>query len=89
MICPSSKCVKKSFSYSRSTSFTLYVDRTPIGQGKYLGRRENKGLQEKIEVLLNEGKSYTMIVSLLGCARGIIAKVSKRIKGKLASLSIS
>jgi DNA invertase Pin-like site-specific DNA recombinase len=58
----------------------LYVDRSPIGQVKYAGRQENKELQEKIELLLNEGKSYTMIVRLLGCARGTIAKVSRRIK---------
>jgi len=60
-----------------------------IGQGKYLGRRENKDLQEKINLLLREGKSYTMIVRLLGCSRGTIAKVSRRIKDKLVALSIS
>jgi DNA invertase Pin-like site-specific DNA recombinase len=60
-----------------------------IGQGKYLGRRENKELQEKIELLLNEGKSYTMIVRLLGCSRGTIAKVSTRVKDELTALSIS
>lgn len=60
-----------------------------IGQGKYLGRRENKDLQEKIDLLLREGKSYTMIVRLLGCSRGTIAKVSTRIKDELVALSIS
>ena len=50
------------------------------GQGGYKGRRENKELQEKIEWLLEEGKSYTMIMNLLGCARGTIAKVSTRLK---------
>ena len=70
-------------------SFSYGGEGYPIGQGENTGRQENKDLQEKIELLLKEGKSYIMIVSLLGCVRGIIAKVSKRIKGKLASLSIS
>jgi len=52
------------------------------GRGGYKGRRENKELQEKIEWLLEEGKSYAMIMNLLGCARGTIAKVSKRIKSE-------
>lgn len=49
-------------------------------QGLYKGRRENKELHTKIEMLLEEGKSYTMIMSLLGCSRGVIAKVSSNMK---------
>lgn len=49
-------------------------------QGKYKGRGENKKLHESIGMLLKEGKSYTAIMELLGCARGTIAKVSSRVK---------
>jgi len=49
-------------------------------QGRYKGRRENQERLYNIESLLREGKSYTKIIKLLGCARGTIAKVSKRIK---------
>ena len=48
--------------------------------GLYKGRRENTDLHEKIEMLLEEGKSYTMIMKLLGCSRGTIAKVSGKLK---------
>lgn len=51
-------------------------------QGKklYKGRRENTELLNKIRLLLLEGKSYSMIMHLLTCSRGTIAKVAKRLK---------
>lgn len=49
-------------------------------QGKYKGRPENIELQNKIEGLLKDGKSYNYIQSLLGCSRHTISKVNKRVK---------
>jgi DNA invertase Pin-like site-specific DNA recombinase len=49
-------------------------------KGLYKGRRENEGLLNKIEFLLLEGKSYNMVMHLLACSRGTIAKVAKRLK---------
>ncbi|WP_239986598.1 MULTISPECIES: recombinase family protein [Arenibacter] len=49
-------------------------------QGKYKGRPENIELQNKIEGLLRDGKSYNYIQNLLGCSRHTISKVNKRIK---------
>jgi len=49
-------------------------------QKKYKGRPENIELQEKIESMLNDGKSYNYINSMLGCSRGTISKVNKRLK---------
>jgi DNA invertase Pin-like site-specific DNA recombinase len=46
--------------------------------GLYKGRRENAELHSKIKLLLSENKSYNMIISLLNCSRGTIAKVAKR-----------
>jgi len=46
--------------------------------GLYKGRRENTELHKKIEMLLQEGKSYTTIMHLISCSRGTIAKVAKR-----------
>jgi DNA invertase Pin-like site-specific DNA recombinase len=46
-------------------------------QGLYRGRRENTKLHKNIRLLLSEGKSYNSIISLLGCSRGTIAKISK------------
>ena len=46
--------------------------------GLYKGRRENTDLHKKIEMLLQEGKSYTTIMHLISCSRGTIAKVAKR-----------
>ena len=51
-----------------------------LASGLYKGRKEDTELSKKIEMLLNDGKSYSMIVHLLGCSRGKIAKVSKRLK---------
>lgn len=47
--------------------------------GKYKGRPENMQLQQKIEILLKDGKSYSFIQSLVGCSRHTISKVSKKI----------
>ncbi|NKI27657.1 recombinase family protein [Arenibacter sp. 6A1] len=49
-------------------------------QGKYKGRPENIELQNKIEGLLRDSKSYNYIQNLLGCSRHTISKVNKRIK---------
>jgi len=51
-----------------------------LSNGLYRGRKEDSELSNKIELLLLEGKSYSMIIHLLGCSRGTIAKVSKRLK---------
>ena len=51
-----------------------------VANGLYKGKQENQDLLGKIEILLSEGKSYSMIMDLLGCSRGSIAKVSKRLK---------
>jgi len=48
--------------------------------GKYKGRPENFILQNKIEGLLKDSKSYSHIQNLLGCSRHTISKVSKKIK---------
>ncbi|SKB44649.1 recombinase family protein [Maribacter arcticus] len=48
-------------------------------QGKYKGRPENIELQNKIEGLLRDSKSYNYIQNLLGCSRHTISKVNKRI----------
>jgi len=44
------------------------------------GRGENAELHKKIEMLLQEGKSYTTIMHLITCSRGTIAKVATRLK---------
>ena len=51
-----------------------------IKEGVYKGRRENKDLHAKIEMLLGEGKSYTMIMKLIRCSRGSVARVSSKRK---------
>lgn len=45
--------------------------------GKYKGRRINHNLHENIIALLKAGKSYNSIVSLLGCSKSTISKISK------------
>jgi len=54
--------------------------------GLYKGRRENTDLHKKIEMLLQEGKSYTTIMHLISCSRGTIAKVAKRESANLSVL---
>ncbi len=51
-------------------------------ENKYKGRPDNIKLQNQIESLLRDGKSYSYIMDLLNCGRATIAKVSKRIKDK-------
>lgn len=51
-----------------------------LSGGLYKGRKEDTELSKKIEMLFNDGKSYSMIVHLLGCSRGKIAKILKRLK---------
>jgi DNA invertase Pin-like site-specific DNA recombinase len=46
---------------------------------KYKGRPEDTELQEKIESMLIDDKSWNYIVNILGCSRGTISKVSKRL----------
>lgn len=46
--------------------------------GLYKGRRESVELHNNVKLLLSENKSYNMIISLLKCSRGTIAKVAKR-----------
>jgi len=48
--------------------------------GKYKGRPEDLELQEKIESLLTDGKSYNYIQNMLNCSRHTISKVNKKIK---------
>lgn len=45
--------------------------------GKYQGRPPDHQLRQNIALLLEEGKSWSKIQSLLGCSRSTIAKVSK------------
>ena len=47
--------------------------------GKYKGRAINPKLHETIQALLVAHKSYTDIVSLLGCSRSTISKIRKAI----------
>jgi DNA invertase Pin-like site-specific DNA recombinase len=47
---------------------------------KYKGRPEDIELQEKIESLLTDSKSWNYIQNMLGCSRGTISKVSKRVR---------
>ena len=46
----------------------------------YKGRKEDAKRLANIEMLLLEGKSYSVITELLNCSRKTVAKVSKRIK---------
>lgn len=45
--------------------------------GKYQGRQPDHQLRQNIALLLEEGKSWSKIQSLLGCSRSTISKVSK------------
>ena len=45
--------------------------------GKYQGRKPNRQLRENIAMLLDEGKTWSQIQSLLGCSRSTIANVKK------------
>ncbi|MFM2586720.1 recombinase family protein [Vibrio campbellii] len=54
-------------------------------EGKYKGRPVNIKLHQKIEGLLQDGKSYSQIEALIGCSRHTISKVSKLLKANKAS----
>ncbi|MGL5025944.1 MAG: recombinase family protein, partial [Shewanella oncorhynchi] len=45
--------------------------------GKYLGRQPDHGLRQNIRLLLDEGKSWSQVQSLLKCSRSTIAKTAK------------
>ena len=46
-------------------------------QGKYRGRQINQKRHDTIAALLRDGKSYSEIVSMLGCSRATISVVKK------------
>ena len=50
--------------------------------GLYKGKQENSELHAKIQLLLSEKKSYNMIIHLLQCSRGTIARVAKKLKAE-------
>lgn len=52
-------------------------------EGRYLGRPNDKELQQKIEGMLLDKKSYDYIQHILGCSRSTISKVSKRLKQEI------
>ena len=45
--------------------------------GKYQERKPDLKLRENIQLLLNEGKSWSQVQALLGCSRSTIATVKK------------
>ncbi|WP_438863093.1 recombinase family protein [Neptunicella sp.] len=49
-------------------------------EGRYPGRPSDIELQQKIEGMLLDKKSYDYIQHILGCSRSTISKVSKRLK---------
>ena len=49
-------------------------------KGLYKGRRKDAELHRKVELSLSENKSYNMIISLLNCSSGTIAKVARHQK---------
>ena len=49
-------------------------------EGRYPGRPSDTELQQKIEGMLTDKKSYDYIQHILGCSRTTISKVSKRLK---------
>lgn len=49
-------------------------------EGRYLGRPIDIELQQKVEGMLSDKKSYDYIQHILGCSRSTISKVSKRLK---------
>ncbi|MCC2525758.1 recombinase family protein [Vibrio coralliilyticus] len=52
-------------------------------EGRYRGRPMNVELQQKIEGMLLDNKSYDYIQHILSCSRTTISKVSKRLKQKI------
>lgn len=51
--------------------------------GKYQGRQPDHQLRQNIALLLDEGKSWSTIQTLLGCSRSTIAKVKKQLSDQL------
>ena len=49
-------------------------------EGRYPGRPSDTELQQKIEGMLTDKKSYDYIQPILGCSRTTISKASKRLK---------
>ena len=49
-------------------------------EGRYSGRPIDIGLQQNIEGMLSDKKTYDYIQHILGCSRSTISKVSKRLK---------
>lgn len=49
-------------------------------EGRYPGRPSDTELQQKIEGMLTDKKSYDYIQHILGCSRTTISKASKRLK---------
>jgi len=49
-------------------------------EGRYLGRPTDTALQQKIEGMLMDKKSYDYIQHILGCSRTTISKASKKLK---------
>ena len=45
--------------------------------GKYLGRQPDHELRQNIQLLLNEGKSWSQVEKLLKCRPSTIAKAVK------------
>ena len=51
-------------------------------EGRYRGRPIDIELQQKVEGMLSDKKSYDYIQHILGCSRSTISKVSKRLKSE-------
>ena len=49
-------------------------------EGRYRGRPIDIELQQKVEGMLSDKKSYDYIQHILGCSRSTISKVSKKLK---------
>ena len=52
--------------------------------GAYKGRRENAARNEGIATMLRTGSSWQTIQEALGCSKGTIAKVRKRLNAAMA-----
>lgn len=53
--------------------------------GKFRGGQPDLKLRDNIRTLLSEGKSYSQVIQLLGCSRGMVAKVSKMVQAESAT----
>ena len=50
--------------------------------GKYKGKQEDTERNQHIMSALQEGKSYKQVMSMFGCSRDTVARMSKRVKEK-------